>query len=259
MNILVVGDAHACHGYDNDRFEWLGRYVLDTRPDLVLQIGDFTDLTSLCSYEKGKGSHEGRRWKADLAVTRDASFRYFNVLAEYNTGRRKAKKSQYFPEHVLTEGNHEYRAKRAENNEPTLIGSLVPELYDSLGPWDIVPFKEVRTIEGIACRHFVPNKMGNATSSADNLARLLLSKQKCSVIVGHAHILDYSQTADGNGNMMFSLVPGYFGHLDYKEGWAAGTQGDWWHGVVTLKGVRDGYPYGGWEAVPMELMKREYA
>ena len=55
------------------------------------------------------------------------------------------------------------------------------------------------------------------------------------------------------------MSPGYYGHEDYEEGWAEGTQQAWWHGVVLLRDVRDGWPYGGYERIPMRVLKEKYA
>ena len=40
MKILVIPDGHAHPDYDNDRFDYLGRFILDQRPDTIVCIGD---------------------------------------------------------------------------------------------------------------------------------------------------------------------------------------------------------------------------
>ena len=63
---LVIGDAHAKPGVSNDRFEWLGKLVIRVRPDVVINMGDWADMASLCLYDKGKRSYEGRRYLEDI-------------------------------------------------------------------------------------------------------------------------------------------------------------------------------------------------
>ena len=66
MKHLVIGDSHAKPGISNRRFEWLGKLILDEKPDVIIDIGDFEDMPSLSSYDVGKKSYEGRRYIKDL-------------------------------------------------------------------------------------------------------------------------------------------------------------------------------------------------
>ena len=257
-DILLIGDAHVCVGYDNDRFTWLARYIVDQQPDVVHSVGDWGDWTSLCSYEKGKGSHEGRRFAKDVEHCEDARDKFFGVIEAYNRDRAEKRKKQYRPRFTMTLGNHCHRAWKAENDNASLAGVLVPQVKRSYGPWEFFPFKRATNLYGISAKHFHPNKMGRATGG-DNLAKLVLSKTKCSTVIGHTHIYDYSETADDHGRRIFCMSPGYFGHEDYHEGWAEGTQQSWWHGVVLLRGVVDGWPTGGYDRIPMQTLKERYA
>lgn len=69
---LVVPDPHAHPDYSNKRFEYLGKLIVDLKPDKVICLGDFADLPSLCSYDKGTAGFEGRRYKDDVASVIDA-------------------------------------------------------------------------------------------------------------------------------------------------------------------------------------------
>ena len=51
---LFIPDAHSEPEHDNKRFEALGKLVYDIRPDFVVEIGDFTDFSSLCKYDTNK-------------------------------------------------------------------------------------------------------------------------------------------------------------------------------------------------------------
>lgn len=97
-SILVLPDSHAHPDFHNKRFEWAAKLVLDIKPDYVVNLGDMYDMPSLSSYDKGKKSFEGRRYKRDIDAGIDANERYWNIL--------KAPKKK-LPKHFFTYGNHE--------------------------------------------------------------------------------------------------------------------------------------------------------
>ena len=63
--LLIIPDAHAEPNYDNDRFTWLGSLIFEKKPDVVVCLGDWFDMASLSSHDKGKKSFEGRRYKQE--------------------------------------------------------------------------------------------------------------------------------------------------------------------------------------------------
>ena len=50
-DILVFSCAHADPLCTNERFNWLGEYIHDTKPDMVIDLGDGADMRSLNSYD----------------------------------------------------------------------------------------------------------------------------------------------------------------------------------------------------------------
>ena len=44
---LCTPDVHAHPDFNNDRADWLGKLILDLKPDVVVNIGDAADPTSL--------------------------------------------------------------------------------------------------------------------------------------------------------------------------------------------------------------------
>jgi len=109
---LVIPDAHAKPGVSNSRFDLLGKHILATKPDVIVNIGDFADMESLSSYDKGKKSAELRRYKADVEAAKDALAKTFAPMEEYNKQQRKNGKKQYKPRMVMTIGNHSARLYR---------------------------------------------------------------------------------------------------------------------------------------------------
>ena len=69
---LVIPDTQVKPGVPTDNIRWIGQYIADTRPDVIVNLGDFWDMPSLSSYDKGKKTFEGRRYKADIKAGNDA-------------------------------------------------------------------------------------------------------------------------------------------------------------------------------------------
>ena len=59
---LIIPDSHAHPDYKNDRYDWLGKLILDLKPDVLVNIGDTADMASLSAYDKGKASFHGRNY-----------------------------------------------------------------------------------------------------------------------------------------------------------------------------------------------------
>ena len=97
MDILVVPDPHAHHSHNNDRADWLGKFILDRKPDMVVNMGDTFDLPSLSSFDKGKASFHGASYEKDVNAGLDFLDRMWHPI-------RKAKRKR--PYSVFLEGNH---------------------------------------------------------------------------------------------------------------------------------------------------------
>ena len=72
MKHLILPDCQVKDGVPLDHLDWIGQYIVDKQPDVIVNIGDFADMPSLSSYDKGTKSFEGRRYKKDIEVTREA-------------------------------------------------------------------------------------------------------------------------------------------------------------------------------------------
>ena len=124
MKHLIIPDTQVKRGVDLSYLEWIGKYIVDKKPDVIVQIGDFADMPSLSSYDVGKKSFEGRRYKDDIEAAREAMDILLEPMREYNGKCRKDKKKQYRPRMVLTLGNHEQRIERAVEGDSKLDGTL---------------------------------------------------------------------------------------------------------------------------------------
>ena len=82
---LVIPDSHAHPDHHNKRADWLGKLILDLKPDVVVNLGDMWDLPSMSGYDKGKKSFWGRTYKKDIEAGLEFDDRLWHPI-------RKAKK-----------------------------------------------------------------------------------------------------------------------------------------------------------------------
>ena len=94
---LVMGDPHCTPKASNDRFLWAGKLAHELKPDTIICMGDFASMDSLSSYDKGKKSFEGRRYRKDIDHAHNALEKFNKGL----NGRRSRK--------IMLLGNHEDR------------------------------------------------------------------------------------------------------------------------------------------------------
>ena len=93
-DILVVPDCHAHPKHNNNRADWLGQYIKDTRPDVVVNMGDTFDMPSLSSFDKGKASFHGSSYEKDINSGLDFLDRMWNPI-------RVAKKKKPYSVFIL--------------------------------------------------------------------------------------------------------------------------------------------------------------
>lgn len=236
LRILVIPDCQVKPGVPLDHMSWIGKLIVDKKPDVIVNIGDFADIPSLSSYDVGKKSFEGRRYVDDLEWVVKAQEMLFNPLFDLQRQQRTNKKKVYSPRLVLTLGNHEQRILRAVENDPKLDGLLkLDDLgYDAYG-WEVFPFLEVVDIEGVLFSHyFVTGVMGRPVTSP----AALLAKKHMSCVMGHVQTDGIASQYTGNGRRITGIFTGacYLHDEDYL-----GPQGNkHWRGVWMLNDVHDG-------------------
>lgn len=250
---IIIPDVQIRPGDNTDFLERIGRYIVEKKPEVLIQIGDFADLPSLSSYDVGKRTFEGRRYRADVEAVHAAMARLLAPIHEYNIKQRANGKKQYKPRMVLTLGNHCDRIDRAVNSDPKLDGTLsVDDLrYKEFG-WEVYPFLEVVSIDGIAYSHyFVTGVAGRPASTA----QVLLNKKHQSCIAGHQQGRQAASAYRADGSRITAIIAGscYEHDEDYM-----GPQGNkHWRGLIVCNEVHDGefdelY-------VSLDYLKRKYA
>jgi len=233
---LVLPDVQAKPGKDFTYLNKLGRYIVEKQPDKIICIGDFADMESLSSYDQGKKSFEGRRYKADIEASHEAMVALLTPLWNYNDRAKRNKEKQYRPELILTLGNHENRINRAVNDSPQLEGVLsVDDLqYRGFG-WDVHPFLDVVVVDGIAYSHyFVTGVAGRPAATA----AAQLRKANMSCIAGHQQGKQVAYATRADGKTVTSIIAGSF--YEHDEDYLGPQGNKHWRGFLVLHEVNDG-------------------
>ena len=251
--ILVIPDCQVKPDVPIDHLKWLSRYIIDKRPDVIVQLGDFADMPSLSSYDRGKKAFEGRRYKNDIDSVINGQEILLSPLKELQKRQLKNKKKVYNPRLILTLGNHEYRILRATNDSPQLDGVLnISDLkYEEFG-WEVYPFLDVVTINGIAFSHYFPTGTAGRPSSTANAQ---LGKQHMSCISGHQQGLQIATGKRADGTLLTSIIAGSF-YLHDEE--YMGPQGNnHWRGALMLHNCENGQ--FDLNLLPMKYLKEKYS
>lgn len=175
----VIPDVQARPDVNTDHLKWVGNYLADKRPDVVVCIGDFADMPSLNSYAVGKAESEGKRYSDDISHAKASMDKLLSPM-------RKLKR--YTPEMHLTLGNHEFRIKREAESNPKLIGTIsIDDLGYREAGWKVHDFLKVVTIDGIEYSHYITTGvLGRPASSA----AAMLRQRHRSCVMGHVQKVD---------------------------------------------------------------------
>lgn len=235
---LYIPDSQVKDGVSLDYLDWIGKYIVRKKPDVIIHGGDFADMESLSTYDKGKKSAEGKRVQKDVDVAIKGMEILLNPLRELQKQQALAGEAVYTPRKVITLGNHEDRINRHVNANPELHGFLsIDSLkYKEFG-WEVVPFLTPITIDGIAYCHYFPNVMTGKPLSGTALN--MLKTIGTSFTQGHRQTLDVTtRFLPTDGQQQWGIVAGaaYTHDEDYK-----GVQGNkHWRGIIVKHNVKNG-------------------
>lgn len=231
---LIIPDTQVKPGVPTDQLDWVGQYIADKRPEVIVHLGDHWDMPSLSSYDKGKRQMEGRRYRADVEAGNEGLAKLDAPVAKHNRQQRRNKAKLYKPLKKLLRGNHEERIMRATQDDAALDGTIGYGDLESPG-WEVHDFLEVVWIDGVAYSHYFYNPMSGRPYSGACLTRL--KNIGHSFTMGHQQTLDYAVRPVAD-TMHHGLIAGacYLHDEDYK-----GPQGnDHWRGIVMCHQVEDG-------------------
>jgi hypothetical protein len=237
MKHFVLPDVQAKSGIDFTYLNKIGRYIVEKQPDVLINIGDFADMPSLSSYDKGTKAFEGKRYVKDIDAAHEAMDALLSPINNYNAKAKANGKKQYKPKKILTLGNHENRINRVVNEDAKLDGVLsIDDLaYEKYG-WEVHPFLHTVVVDGVAYSHyFVSGVAGRACGSA----AAQLAKKHMSCVAGHQQGLQIATAYRADDKLITSIIAGscYEHDEDYM-----GPQGNkhHWRGCLMLHDVNDG-------------------
>lgn len=249
---VVFSCGHATPEVSNERFSWLGDFLYDIKPDVVVDLGDGADMKSLNSYDtRYPQAVVTQSYERDIDSYNDAMER---IRHKFKLHKRKR------PYYVGLEGNHENRIKKALNNDPRIEGSRYGVSFSHLNTKEY--FDEyyeyenggpaITTLENIDFAHyFSAGNFGTAMSGKHHAYTLLQNRHRSS-ICGHSHKRGvYFEDQAGIVGMVVGCMKGG------PEGWAGQSNGSWWKGCVVMHEV-DGT--GGFEPefVSMKRLQEVY-
>jgi hypothetical protein len=254
---MVIPDCQTKEGISTTHLTHVGKYIVDKKPDVLVCLGDFADMPSLSSYDKGTKGFEGRRYHKDVAATKRAMDRLLKPLHDYNKKCSKNKMKQYKPRMVMLLGNHENRINRAIDNEAILECTIsTGDLgYEEAG-WEVHEFLETVEIDGVLYSHFFPrgangrvlqNRRGAPTATTQ------VRREMQSCTSGHLQGLSFDVHQTGS-RRLYGLIAGscYTHDEDYLS--PQGTA--YWRGIIMKHEVHDGE----YDAmfVSLDYLKRRY-
>jgi len=232
---LIVPDTQVKPGVRTDHLEWIGQYILERKPDVVVHLGDHWDLPSLSSYDKGKRAMEGRRYLDDVQAGNDALALLTAPIKRYNRSRRFRKTDEYAPRLVLLRGNHENRIERAIEDNAQIEGAVSLDHLESPG-WEVHDFLEVVFIDGVAYSHYFYNPMTGRPYGGQSIDTRLKT-------IGHSFTMGHQQglwygLRPTLGGMHHGLVAGSC-YL-HDEVYLGPQANDNWRGIVVCHQAENG-------------------
>lgn len=234
--ILVIPDVQAKPGVDFQYLNKLGHYIVEKRPETIVCIGDFADMPSLSSYDVGKKSFEGRRYKDDIEASHCAMESLLEPLWTFNEKAKRNKEKRYTPRMVLTLGNHENRINRAVDNDAKLDGVLdVADLHYKEYGWEVYPFLDTVVLDGIAFSHYFTTGVAGRPAST---AAAQFRKCNMSCVAGHQQGLQFHTGTRADGKRLTSIIAGSC--YEHEEDYLGGQGNNHFRGFLMLHAVDNG-------------------
>jgi hypothetical protein len=245
MKHLIIPDTQVKPNSPTDHLRWAGLYAAEKKPDVIVHIGDHFDMPSLSSWDVGKKSFEGRRYKDDIEAGIHAMEVFLQPIRDEQQRLKVNKHKQWRPRMVYTLGNHENRIERAIESDPKLDGLIgYKDLQLEEMGFEVYDFLDVVIIDQIAYAHyFTSGIMGRPVSSARNM----LSKKMMSCIMGHVQDRDIAYGRRADGTNILGLFSGIF--YQHDEDYLTPQTNSSWRGIWMLNEVAN----GGCDELPVSL------
>lgn len=252
MRHLIIPDTQCKPGHNYDHLEWVGKYAVKTKPDVIVHLGDHWDMPSLSVYDVGKKAFEGRTYNDDIVAGNKAMDVLMSPIVAEQKRLRENKKKVWKPKKIFLIGNHEHRIERAIESDRKLEGLIGYSDFNlKKYNWEVYDFLEVAVVNGIAYSHyFTSGVMGRPVSNPG----LLLQKKHMSCIMGHVQdrAISFSKRADN------SRITGIFAGICYQhdEDYLTPQTNGSWSGIWMLNEVNK----GSFDEMPISLtyLRKKY-
>lgn len=178
IKVLVIGDAHdSPHIPDKSRFEWIGSHINASKPDVVVQIGDFASIDSLNTHEANHTA-KGRK-----KPTFSEDMISFNLALQ-----ALSSKLNYHPELHCTLGNHERRIWSFQDEHPEMSEDMQFRLFEIFEryKWSVSPYGMITYYGGVGYVHAALNSLGK-TYGGKNAEATIANESVHDLSVGHSH------------------------------------------------------------------------
>jgi hypothetical protein len=231
IRLVCIGDAHDSPAIpDKSRFEWMGAFINDRRPDVVVQIGDLLTLDSLNSHIPNE-NYDGRAKKTfreDIAS---------GILALDALNSKIA----YTPEKHVTLGNHERRLFLFEQSNPEAFGMMSADLDSALRGrgWSYSPYGAITYYGGVGFVHAALNVLGK-TFGGKNAEMTIANETLTDLVIGHSHVERAHRARKIDHKHVTVLNVGCALPDGYIEDYAQHALTGWSWGVTELT-IRDGH------------------
>ena len=241
MRHLVIPDTQIKPGVCINHLNALGNYIVDKQFEKIIMLGDWADMHSLSSYDKGTKNAEGARVHEDIQAAKEGMHTLMEPIYLYNDKQTRDKKRRYKPELHLLYGNHEIRIDRHINANPILDGTLSKDLFEhEMHGWETHEFLDVLELDGVLYSHFFPrNTHGKVMQSRAGApsASAQVKREMQSATSGHTQGLDWHVQQTGT-RRYYGLIAGSF--YMHEEGYLTPQGTEYWRGVVVKNEVNNG-------------------
>ena len=236
---FFIPDTQAKPGISFEYLRWVGEYLVDRKPDVIIHIGDHADMPSLSSYDKGTRKAEGKRVNEDIDSAIEAMNVLLKPLYDYQQQElREYGEVRYKPRMIMTLGNHEERIIRHVNANPELHGFLGYEnlRYEEFG-WEVYDFLKPAIANGVAYVHYMANPMSGKPYGGMSMS--ILKNVGESFSMGHKQTLDIAtRFLPASGKQQWAIIAGAC--YTHDEGYKGHQGNHHWRGIIVKHNVSGG-------------------
>lgn len=232
--VLTIGDTHIDDKQDLSRFDLLSKFIMDKKPEVIVITGDFLTLQCLSAWDMNKRQKmEGKRYSKELEAGNKALDMMTAGIRKYNTRRRRLLKTEYKPEIVYLEGNHEDRLTRYLEKDPTFEDTVsIPKdlkLEEREITW--VPYRTYHYIDNVGFTHIPFNKAREI--GGINITRKASQVTVSSVVFSHTHNQEVGHIyKEGMPHLQDIYCAGCF--FETIEDYMSGRVTEYWRGLSLL-------------------------